>query len=115
MATPKADLVKLSETDVKVALEAEQYGPVLSASPFVFVDGTFNTRDLGLVPSSPMRANFAFRTGALAGLTDNGKAVLAGKLGVKAHLRSAVARGARPHARTRGRGRREHVDPEHCA
>ncbi|KAI0443711.1 protein-tyrosine phosphatase-like protein [Xylaria telfairii] len=83
MATTKADLAKLAGTDVKIAITPEEYGPVISAPPFVFVDGTFNTRDLGLVPESPLRANFAFRSGAITGLTDNGKAVLTGKLGVK--------------------------------
>ncbi|KAI1271113.1 protein-tyrosine phosphatase-like protein [Xylaria sp. FL0933] len=83
MATSKADLVKLAETDVNNALSPEQYGPVITSPPFVFLDGTFNTRDLGLVPDSPLRANYAFRSGAIGGLTDNGKAVLTGKLGVK--------------------------------
>ncbi|KAI0551988.1 protein-tyrosine phosphatase-like protein [Xylaria curta] len=83
MATSKADLAKLAATDVNQALTPQEYGPVISAPPFVFLDGTFNTRDLGLVPESPLRANFAFRSGALGGLTDNGKAVLTGKLGVK--------------------------------
>ncbi|KAI0974031.1 protein-tyrosine phosphatase-like protein [Xylaria arbuscula] len=83
MTTPKADLLKLAETDVNNALGPEQYGPVITSPPFVFLDGTFNTRDLGLVPDSPLRANYAFRSGAIGGLTDNGKAVLTGKLGVK--------------------------------
>ncbi|KAI0538154.1 protein-tyrosine phosphatase-like protein [Xylaria digitata] len=83
MATPRADLVKLAETDVNNALAPEQYGPVISSPPFIFVDGTFNTRDLGLAPESPLRTNYAFRSGALGGLTDNGKAALTGKLGVK--------------------------------
>ncbi|KAI1258634.1 protein-tyrosine phosphatase-like protein [Xylariaceae sp. FL1019] len=77
------ELLKLAETDVSTALPASQYAPVLATPPFVCVDGTFNTRDLGLVPDSPLRANFAFRSGALGGLTDNGRAVLSGKLGVK--------------------------------
>ncbi|GAP83211.1 putative tyrosine phosphatase [Rosellinia necatrix] len=83
MTTSKADLLKLAETDVNNALGPEQYGPVLSSPPFVFVEGTFNARDLGLVPDSPLRANYAFRSGALGGLTDNGKAVLTGQMGVK--------------------------------
>ncbi|KAI3318011.1 protein-tyrosine phosphatase-like protein [Xylariaceae sp. AK1471] len=83
MATTKADLLKLAETDVRTAIGPEQYEPVLSSPPFIFVDGTFNTRDLGLVPDSPLRANYAFRSGALGKLTDNGKAVISGKLGVK--------------------------------
>ncbi|KAI8633798.1 protein-tyrosine phosphatase-like protein [Xylariaceae sp. FL1651] len=98
MADTKAELVKLAGTDVKNALAAEQYGPVLSSPPFVYVDGTFNTRDLGLVPDSPLRSNYAFRSGVLAGLTDNGKAVLLGKLGVKRifDLRSPEERASMP-------------------
>ncbi|KAF2973518.1 hypothetical protein GQX73_g192 [Xylaria multiplex] len=64
MATPKADLVKLAETDVKKRFSARAIWP-------------------GLVPESPLRANYAFRSGALGGLTDSGKAALTGKLGVK--------------------------------
>ncbi|KAJ3561851.1 hypothetical protein NPX13_g8785 [Xylaria arbuscula] len=61
MATSKADLIKLAETDVKVPLEPEQ-------------------------------------SGALANLTDNGKAVLTGKLGVKRvfDLRSPEERARMP-------------------
>ncbi|RYP76049.1 hypothetical protein DL769_003706 [Monosporascus sp. CRB-8-3] len=77
------DLLKLAETDVTQEIPKEQYGPVLYSPPFVYVDGTFNSRDLGLVPDSPLRAGFAFRSGMLAHLTDNGKAVLSGKLGIK--------------------------------
>ncbi|KAI2640107.1 protein-tyrosine phosphatase-like protein [Xylaria nigripes] len=83
MATPKADLQNLAGVDVKNALTPEQYIPVLTSPPFIYVDGTFNTRDLGLVPESPLRPNFAFRSGALAALTEKGKAGLTGKLGVK--------------------------------
>ncbi|KAI1084995.1 protein-tyrosine phosphatase-like protein [Whalleya microplaca] len=82
MATA-AELLKLSETDVSLEIPKEQYGPILYSPPFIYVDGTFNTRDLGLVPGSPMRAGFAIRSGALSRLTDNGKAVLEGKLGIK--------------------------------
>lgn len=83
MATAKTDLLKLASTDVKTALSPEQYGPVLTSAPFVHVAGTFNTRDLGLVPDSPLRAHYAFRSGALGGLTDAGKAALTSQLGVK--------------------------------
>ncbi|KAI1142508.1 protein-tyrosine phosphatase-like protein [Hypoxylon sp. FL0543] len=93
-----AALRKLAETDVSQEITKEQYIPVLTNPPFVFVDGTFNTRDLGLVPGSPVRAGFAYRSGALAQLTDNGRAVLEGKLGVKRvfDLRSPEERGAAP-------------------
>ncbi|KAI2778433.1 protein-tyrosine phosphatase-like protein [Daldinia loculata] len=93
-----AALLKLSETDVSQEITKEQYIPVLTNPPFVFVDGTFNTRDIGLVPGSPIRSDFAFRSGALARLTDNGRAVLEGKLGVKRvfDLRSPEERAGAP-------------------
>lgn len=78
-----SELRKLAETDTIQEIPKEQYGPVITNPPFVFVDGSFNTRDLGLVPDSPIRAGFIYRSGALTTLTDNGKAVMAGKLGIK--------------------------------
>ncbi|CAJ2502314.1 Uu.00g097080.m01.CDS01 [Anthostomella pinea] len=92
-----AALLNLAETDVRTEIPKETYGPVLTKAPFIFVDGTFNTRDLGLIPDSPLRANFAFRSGALAQLTDHGKAVLKGK-GIKRifDLRSPEERARMP-------------------
>jgi hypothetical protein len=78
-----ADLRKLVETDVSEEIPKENFGPVIMSPPFVYVDGTFNTRDLGLVPDSALRPGFAYRSGLLAQLTDKGKAVIADKLGVK--------------------------------
>ncbi|KAI0134059.1 protein-tyrosine phosphatase-like protein [Xylariales sp. AK1849] len=83
MMASAADLLKLAETDTAQEIPKEKFGPVITNPPFVFVDGTFNTRDLGLVPNSPLKAGFAYRSGALTQLTDNGKAVIAGKLGIK--------------------------------
>ncbi|KAI0144122.1 protein-tyrosine phosphatase-like protein [Hypoxylon sp. NC0597] len=93
-----AALRQLAETDVSQEITKEQYMPVLMSPPFVFVDGTFNTRDMGLVPGSPLRAGFAYRSGALAQLTDNGRAVLEGKLGIKRvfDLRSPEERSRAP-------------------
>ncbi|KAI1487961.1 protein-tyrosine phosphatase-like protein [Biscogniauxia mediterranea] len=97
MADPVA-LLKLAEIDVSTEIPKEAYGPVLYNPPFVFLDGTFNTRDLGLVPGSPLRANFAYRSGALGLLTDNGRAVLTGKLGIRRvfDLRSPEERAKMP-------------------
>ncbi|KAK8089742.1 hypothetical protein PG997_004703 [Apiospora hydei] len=78
-----SELRKLAETHTAQEISKEQYVPVITNPPFVFVDGTFNTRDLGLVPGSPIRAGFIYRSGALTALTDNGKAVMSGKLGIK--------------------------------
>ncbi|KAI0179309.1 protein-tyrosine phosphatase-like protein [Hypoxylon sp. FL1284] len=93
-----ATLLKLAETEVADEIPREQYLPVLTQAPFVLVDGTFNTRDVGLVPGSPVRGGFAFRSGALFRLTDSGKATVAGALRVRRvfDLRSPQERQAAP-------------------
>ncbi|TPX13266.1 uncharacterized protein E0L32_006239 [Thyridium curvatum] len=79
-----ADLRALAETDITTAIPLDQLGPVITSSPFVAVPGTFNTRDLGLVPTSagqptPMRQGFAFRSG---GLTDGRASAALGSTGL---------------------------------
>lgn len=81
--TTAAELLALSSTDVREPLPKEQVFSLLQTPPFVYVPGTFNTRDLGLVPGSTIRPGLVFRTGSLGGLTDDGKAVIKSKLGVK--------------------------------
>ncbi|KAL1879898.1 hypothetical protein VTK73DRAFT_6710 [Phialemonium thermophilum] len=86
-----ADLRALAETDAVQPLHDDQLRLVLSAPPFVHVPGTYNIRDLGLVPSpradadvgQRLRPRFAYRAGALTALTDEGKAALRDKLGVR--------------------------------
>ena len=78
-----AALRTLAETDVRDPIPASVLLAALQTPPFVVVPGTFNTRDLGLVPGSPLRAGLAYRSGALGHLTDNGRAVLSGKLGIR--------------------------------
>ncbi|KAK3325470.1 protein-tyrosine phosphatase-like protein [Apodospora peruviana] len=78
------DLRSLAWTDVAAPLPKEQLYAALQASPFLYVPGTFNTRDLGLIPGTPkIRPGYAFRSGALNGLSDDGKKVLTGKLGIR--------------------------------
>lgn len=90
-----ADLLAVAEVDVMQPLPGDVLMSTLTSSPFIYVPGTFNTRDMGLVPSasgaSSFRKGYAYRSGALTGLTDDGKALVAGKLGVKKifDLRSA--------------------------
>jgi hypothetical protein len=82
-----AELRAVAEVDVSHPLPADVLMSTLVSPPFLYVPGTFNTRDLGLVPSSTgvsnVRKGYAYRSGALGGLTDDGKALLAGKMGVK--------------------------------
>ncbi|KAL8403638.1 hypothetical protein RB594_008770 [Gaeumannomyces avenae] len=104
MPTPD-QLAALALTDVREPIPAADLLPALGSSPFVHVPGTFNTRDLGLVPSpSPssstnqLRPGFAFRSGSLERLTPDGAALLAGRLGVRRifDLRSQGERAAAP-------------------
>lgn len=77
------ELRQLAETDAAHEIPQEVYGPIITSPPFVFADGTFNTRDLGLLPHSPIRAGFVFRSGALSGLSPDGKATVSDQLGIK--------------------------------
>lgn len=83
-----AELRVIAETDVTQPLPADVTQVILTSAPFVYVPGTFNTRDVGLVPTpdgtpSKLRTGFVYRSGALNGLTGNGKSVIAEKLAVK--------------------------------
>lgn len=77
-----ASLRKLAQTEVIREIPPTDFLPVLTNPPFVWIDGTFNSRDLGDVPGSPLRANYVYRTGGLARLTEQGKEAIAA-LGVK--------------------------------
>ena len=93
----------LSEIDVTQPLPSDQLMAALTAPPFVYVPGTFNTRDIGLVPTTSgatpaIRPGFVYRSGALNQLSDDGKAVLQAKLGVKKvfDLRSVMEHQGQP-------------------
>ena len=83
-----SELRALAETDVLNPIQSDTVKAVLTSPPFVYVPGTFNTRDIGLVPTatgepSRLRPAFVYRSGGLERLTDDGKSVLANKLGIK--------------------------------
>ncbi|KAL2140277.1 hypothetical protein VTI28DRAFT_4032 [Corynascus sepedonium] len=59
-------LFALAQTDVFNPLPATSLEAVLSSPPFVPVPGTFNARDLGLVPGSPIRPGRLYRTGVFS-------------------------------------------------
>lgn len=90
-------LLKLARIDVIQTIPGDDYVPVLTSAPFISVDGTFNTRDLGLVPNSPLRAGYAFRSGGLDRLTDRGMEAIKA-LGIKRifDLRSPKERSRAP-------------------
>lgn len=101
-----AQLRRLAETDVRDPIPQEQLLPALQDPPFLYVPGTFNTRDLGLLlpPSdsdsgfgsgpgsaprrgtrSMIRPGFLYRTGGLDRLhhSPEGQAMLRDTLGVR--------------------------------
>ncbi|KKY35187.1 putative tyrosine phosphatase [Diaporthe ampelina] len=107
-----ATLLTLAETDVRDSIPAAALMAALQTPPFVVVPGTFNTRDLGLLPSleegqgqgqgqgraaagagaggaagagGQIRPGFIFRTGGLEALarSADGQAVLRDTLGVR--------------------------------
>ncbi|KAB5577619.1 protein-tyrosine phosphatase-like protein [Coniochaeta sp. 2T2.1] len=83
-----AKLRALAETDVLNPIPSDTVQAALTSPPFVYVPGTFNTRDVGLVPTSTgepskLRPGFVYRSGGLERLTDDGKSMLANKLGIK--------------------------------
>ncbi|KAK5661555.1 hypothetical protein OQA88_11463 [Cercophora sp. LCS_1] len=103
MATA-ADLLTISQTDVQEPLPNEQVSSLLSTPPFVYVPGTFNTRDIGLVPGSSIKPGLVFRTGSLGGLQDQGKALLKDTLGIKTifDLRSIREHASQPYPEIEG-------------
>lgn len=78
-----AQLLELAETDVLSAIPQTVFTPIISQPPFLIVPGTFNVRDIGQVPGSPIRAGYVFRSGSLEGLHEDGFTLLADRLGVK--------------------------------
>ncbi len=97
-AAAGADLRALAATDVKEPIPADQLLAALLAPPFVHIAGTFNARDVGSVPGSGIRPGLVFRSGALNRLTDEGRAALSGRLGVRRvfDLRSRAEHHAAP-------------------
>ena len=75
-----------AETDVHTRIPEAALLATLGAAPFVYAQGTFNTRDLGALPKPPsrgvLRRGLAFRSGALDGLTAAGRQTLVADLGV---------------------------------
>ncbi|KAK0745189.1 protein-tyrosine phosphatase-like protein [Apiosordaria backusii] len=56
-------LTTLSQTDVITPLPLDVAGGVLGSAPFVALAGTFNARDLGLLPGSPIKPGVVYRSG----------------------------------------------------
>ncbi|KAK4241329.1 hypothetical protein C8A03DRAFT_30546 [Achaetomium macrosporum] len=78
-SSPSIDLLALAQTDVTTPLPTASLHAALARPPFLFLPDTFNTRDLGLLPGSPIRPGLVYRSGGfLTGLSAEGKDALAG-------------------------------------
>lgn len=92
-----SNLRALAETDARHPISPEQLHAALQTAPFVYVPGTFNTRDLGLLDGNVsttttttaskkgIRPGFIYRTGGLShlGASPQGQAMLRDTLGVR--------------------------------
>ncbi|GAB1313966.1 Tyrosine specific protein phosphatases domain-containing protein [Madurella fahalii] len=87
------DLLNLAQTDVTRPLPPSVLLAALQQPPFVSLPGSFNTRDLGLLPGSPIRPGLVYRSGGFLApnLPAEAPAAIVGKLGIKRifDLRSA--------------------------
>ncbi|KAK3403472.1 protein-tyrosine phosphatase-like protein [Sordaria brevicollis] len=88
----KADLIALSETDVTKPIPRESIFAALATPPFLYIPGTFNTRDLGLLSLSSssngnkIRPGLIYRSGGFfpnGGFDDAAKTQLSTQLGIK--------------------------------
>ncbi len=104
-APDAAALLALAQTDLTTPLPLPALHAALSNAPFIPLPDTFNTRDLGLVPGSPIRPGLIYRSGGfLMGQSPKGKAALAETLKVKSvvDLRSVREREKLPDAEVEG-------------
>lgn len=67
------DLQDLLSTDIRTSLPDDAVTAITSQGPFVQIPGSFNVRDLG---GASLRRGFAYRSGALSSIYDEGKAAL---------------------------------------
>lgn len=101
-----SQLRSLAETDVRIHIPAETLLPALQQPPFIYVPGTFNLRDLGLLTTSScrIRPGFIYRSGGLAHLSAEGQVALRDRLGVRRifDLRSQAEHAASPDPEVEG-------------
>ncbi|KAJ4395960.1 hypothetical protein N0V93_000176 [Gnomoniopsis smithogilvyi] len=95
-----SQLRSLAETDVRTHIPPETLLPALQQPPFIYVPGTFNLRDIGLLTDAlpKIRPGFIYRSGGLAQLSGEGQAALRDQLGVRRifDLRSQAEHAASP-------------------
>ncbi|KAH6649874.1 protein-tyrosine phosphatase-like protein [Chaetomium tenue] len=99
------DLLTLSQTDAFTPLPPTLLATIFTNPPFIPLPSTFNTRDLGLLPGSPIRPGLVYRTGGfLGGISPAGAAALATDLRIKKvfDLRSAREHDRQPDPEVEG-------------
>lgn len=82
--------MELLSTDIETSIPLDALHAILSSPPFYPISGTFNFREV--IPG------YAYRSGALKNITEEGKAKLALELGVMKvfDLRTVLERNASP-------------------
>lgn len=80
------NLQKLLATDIRTQIPNEVVDSIMSRPPFVAIPGVINARDISNHASGstqpPVRPEFAYRSGALANISPEGKAFLLRRLGI---------------------------------
>lgn len=90
------DLSQIIATPVQDAIPSSILNQILSAPPFIAVEGAFNVRDIS--NSTALRPGLVFRSGALGNITPAGKVALVEDYGIRTvyDLRTRAEREARP-------------------
>ncbi|THC96628.1 hypothetical protein EYZ11_003878 [Aspergillus tanneri] len=76
------DLQTLLTTDIQTHLPADVVAQITSQPPFATVSGLFNVRDICAAIRPTLRRGYIYRSGALSGITDEGKSTLVNALGI---------------------------------
>ncbi|KAF2690790.1 hypothetical protein K458DRAFT_355046 [Lentithecium fluviatile CBS 122367] len=79
----QSSLYDLINTDIRTPIPAPLLTQALTEPPFIPIPGITNLRDLGRLPSSPIRPNLFYRSGALQNLPSASLTRLRDDLGVK--------------------------------
>ncbi|OGM44368.1 hypothetical protein ABOM_006774 [Aspergillus bombycis] len=67
------NLQEILATDIQIEIPPETVTAITSQSPFITIPGLFNIRDIS---SGSLRAGYAYRSGALSRVSDEGKIAL---------------------------------------
>lgn len=77
------NLQELLTTDIRIQIPEDVVSKITSVAPWITVPGAFNVRDISASPSTPtVRPGFIYRSGVLAGISEEGKSILKESLGI---------------------------------